>query len=186
MTLKQLAFDSKASQEGWEMWQILKQVAELRPKNVVEIGVDGGGSLYTWHKALKPELLIGVDINDKSDALNENLAKIEAEGGNVRMLFADSQAEETIGLITDALGGKFIDFLWLDGDHHYDAVKTEFQYYAPLVRPGGIIGFHDTNSRGIEGVEVERFMKELDEKMGFRTADFRLNSHTPGSRLIWR
>lgn len=173
MTLKQLAFESKASQDGWEMWQILKQVKELRPKTVVEIGVDGGGSMETWKKAFDPPLLVGIDINQRAELTRYN------------MVYGDSLNPHTKAELQQILGGNLIDFLWLDGDHHYRAVKEEFALYGPLVRSGGIIGFHDTNSRGIEGVEVNRFMADLDEHQTFRTADFRLNKYTPGSRLIW-
>jgi predicted O-methyltransferase YrrM len=78
-----------------------------------------------------------------------------------------------------------IDFLFIDGDHHYEAVRREYQLYAPLVREGGIIGFHDTNNRGIDGVEVDHFMRELDERISAKTADFRTDRKSPGTRLIW-
>jgi len=38
-----------------------------------------------------------------------------------------------------------IDFLFIDGDHDYDAVKRDFEDWAPHLREGGIIIFHDTN-----------------------------------------
>ena len=36
-----------------------------------------------------------------------------------------------------------MDFLFIDGDHSYEGVKRDFADYAPLVRPGGLIAFHD-------------------------------------------
>ena len=31
----------------------------------------------------------------------------------------------------------------IDGDHTYEGVKQDFEMYSPLVRDGGLIGFHD-------------------------------------------
>lgn len=37
-----------------------------------------------------------------------------------------------------------IDFLFIDGDHTYQGVLTDWLLYAPLVKRGGIIAFHDS------------------------------------------
>lgn len=37
-----------------------------------------------------------------------------------------------------------IDFLFIDGDHTYPGVLTDWLLYAPLVKKGGIIAFHDS------------------------------------------
>lgn len=173
MTLKKLAYDSPASQDGWEMWQMMRLVEEIKPKVIVEIGVDGGGSLESWQKAYNPEVLIGIDINRRLELQRYD------------MIYSDSQSEETIEILKKKLDGKKIDFLFIDGDHHYEAVKKEFQLYSGLVKNGGIIGFHDTNSRGIDGVEVDLFMVEIDKFYSFKTADFRTDNKSPGTRLVW-
>ena len=36
-----------------------------------------------------------------------------------------------------------IDFLWIDGDHSYDGVKTDIRDWIPLVKTKGIVCFHD-------------------------------------------
>ncbi len=38
-----------------------------------------------------------------------------------------------------------IAFLWIDGDHTYEAVKQDIADWADLVVPNGFIGFHDTH-----------------------------------------
>ena len=40
-------------------------------------------------------------------------------------------------------GGRKFDFLFVDGDHSYDGVVSDFVAYYPLVRPGGLIALHD-------------------------------------------
>lgn len=39
---------------------------------------------------------------------------------------------------------KPIDFLYIDGDHHYEAVRRDFQDWAKYVRPDGVILLHDS------------------------------------------
>ena len=42
-----------------------------------------------------------------------------------------------------ALADTHIDFLFIDGDHTYEGVKSDFEMYSPLVRSGGLIALHD-------------------------------------------
>jgi hypothetical protein len=55
------------------------------------------------------------------------------------------------------------DFLFIDAGHLYADVVDDYTYYAPLVRKGGVIAFHDAMQRG-EGVEVYLFLEDLEEK----------------------
>lgn len=41
------------------------------------------------------------------------------------------------------LEGKQVDFLFIDGDHSEKGIEADFNDYSPLVRPGGLIAFHD-------------------------------------------
>jgi predicted O-methyltransferase YrrM len=45
--------------------------------------------------------------------------------------------------VSGALQGHELDFLFVDGDHSYEGVWQDFRDYAPLVREGGLIAFHD-------------------------------------------
>lgn len=174
MSIKELSYASKASQEGWEMWQMLKSVQEIKPKVIVEIGCDGGGFLETLTKAFPKAEIVGIDIS-KRDELS-----------GYSMIYADSNNPRTAEQLHQLLNGKQIDFLFIDGDHAYEPCKQDYMLYAPMVRLGGIIGFHDTNNRGIPGVEVDQFLKEMDTNYSFRTADFRLHAKSPGTRIIWK
>ena len=40
-------------------------------------------------------------------------------------------------------GAEVLDFLFIDGDHSFEGVSKDHQLYSPLVRPGGVIAFHD-------------------------------------------
>lgn len=40
-----------------------------------------------------------------------------------------------------------IDFIFIDGDHSYEACKADIRAWAPFVKRGGVIAFHDFGSR---------------------------------------
>ena len=40
-----------------------------------------------------------------------------------------------------------VDFIFIDGDHSYDACKADIRAWAPFVKRGGVIAFHDFGSR---------------------------------------
>lgn len=37
-----------------------------------------------------------------------------------------------------------IDFIFIDGDHNYEAVKKDYEFYYPKIKNGGLIFFHDS------------------------------------------
>ena len=55
----------------------------------------------------------------------------------------DSHDRRTFEDVETRLGGQMLDFAFIDGDHTYDGVRRDFELYKPLLRPGGIIAFHD-------------------------------------------
>ncbi|MBU37734.1 MAG: methyltransferase, partial [Anaerolineaceae bacterium] len=68
------------------------------------------------------------------------------------------------------LDGDAIDFLFIDGDHRYEAVRRDFQLYSPLLRPGGIVAFHDIlQPPRFPDNQVELFWGEL--KKDYRTKE---------------
>lgn len=53
------------------------------------------------------------------------------------------------------------DLLFIDGDHCLDAVRSDHAIYAPLVRQGGIVAFHDAMQIGAPNIDVHRFIDEM-------------------------
>ena len=77
----------------------------------------------------------------------------------------DSHSASTFAHVQSLLGGRKLDFLFIDGDHRYDGVKSDFETYSSLVGPGGIIALHDVAPRqalnGNDPGEVPRFWDDL-------------------------
>ena len=56
------------------------------------------------------------------------------------------------------------DFLFIDAGHDFTDVQDDHAAYGPLVRPGGIVAFHDALQRkGFEEVEVWRYLATLED-----------------------
>lgn len=68
---------------------------------------------------------------------------------------ADSHDNSTLEHLKSLLGGGSIDFLFIDGDHTYEGVKRDWEMYSPLVRPGGLVAFHDV-AGNYETTQVKR------------------------------
>lgn len=132
--------------QGWassdnELWEVASRVQSLEPNTrIVEIGVQSGKSLRVWEKIAGPDgLVIGVDIGD-------NTAE-QYFDKRPPIIVGDSKSPDTLAKVKKAL--PVLDFLFIDGDHSYEGVSSDFQMYSPLVRSGGLVGFHDLRIEGI-------------------------------------
>ncbi len=132
----------------------------------VEVGVQNGLNLKQICSQWKGEV-IGVDtwpdFNNYLNAVN-NL-----EGCNKILVKAESV--KFAALLED----ESLDFVYIDADHHYEAVKADFEAWYPKVRFGGVISFHDYGVNDCIGVKT--FIDELikdnpDLKVNFTTDDF--------------
>jgi predicted O-methyltransferase YrrM len=90
----------------------------------------------------------------------------------------DPRIEEEVRKL---LGKRKVDFLFLDGSHMYEDVKRDFEIYAPMVRQGGLIMFHDILYRYDEG-DVPRFWKEI--KRNYNYIEIAQNNDTTGVGII--
>ncbi len=99
---------------------------------------------------------------DLSEDLIPRLRSYARKGQSLHFLRTDSHEASTKAQLLEILSGRPVDFLFIDGDHTYDGVKTDFQMYAPLVAKEGLIGFHDVvDHPGVPSCEVDRFWAEV-------------------------
>lgn len=72
---------------------------------------------------------------------------------------ANTASASALGYARD---GAPYDLLFIDADHTYQGAGNDHYRYASLVRPGGIIAFHDAlPRRGYPEVEVWRYLASL-------------------------
>lgn len=74
---------------------------------------------------------------------NKLYEKFALPGQKMSLLSINSHQRSSLEKVRKLLKGQKLDFLFIDGDHSYEGVKRDFEMYAPLVRKGGLIGFHD-------------------------------------------
>lgn len=111
----------------------------------IEIGVLNGETSGFFLNEFSNLHLIGIDpiIPDSMEAsLIGNLQTIE---GNVRQnkerwtFFQDYSFN-----VVNSFDNNSIDFIFIDGDHTYDAVKQDYDLYFSKVKHGGLIFLHDS------------------------------------------
>jgi len=83
---------------------------------------------------------------------------------NAEFTGVDVSTTEAVGIA--AVGAPY-DFLFIDAGHSAEDARRDHANYGPLVRPGGIIAFHDALRRpGFEeAVQVWRYLAELPGKV---------------------
>jgi len=155
-----------------EILGLLKILDKMRPKIVVEIGTDKGGTLFLFsHVASEDAILISVDLPHGRFGGGYPNWKIPLyksfaiANQKIYLIRADSHDQNTFKKVKEILKNKYIDFLFIDGDHFYNGVKKDFEMYRSLVKEGGIIAFHDIvpgPERNVGG--VPKFWMELKEK----------------------
>jgi predicted O-methyltransferase YrrM len=119
----------------------LEHMARTRPRVVCEIGTfDGGTSLLLGRFLPGVERMLCIDLFVKNKSILQLLAP---PGLQLKFFDMPSYALSTVQRVAGALDGRSIDVLFIDGDHRYEGVKQDFLMYRRLVRPGGMIVFHD-------------------------------------------
>ncbi len=132
-----------ANQRWTEMVGLVHLVRALRPTAIMEIGMDKGGTMALWAQIASPNAhLIGLDIRILN-GVDGHIRSGLRTGQKLSLVEADSHADSTKRTVIDILGGKKLDFLFIDGDHSYEGAKLDFDTYGPLVCAGGLVGFHD-------------------------------------------
>jgi len=163
-------------QNPLEIEELYKTVMELSPTKILEIGTARGGTLYLWTQAAKTDAtIVSVDLPEGEFGGAYPVCRIPfymafaLPGQKLHLLREDSHKDQTIEMVSKLFNHQPIDFAFIDGDHTYEGVKADFLNYGPLVRPGGIIGFHDILPRSdLPSIQVDRFWKEVRKKYNTR------------------
>lgn len=161
----------RPSQIPSEIKQLTKEVKEISPRTVMEIGTAKGGTLYLWSRYLKScKRIISIDLPGAPFGGGYPQTKIKffklfAPDKELHFLRGDSHSKEIANRASQILKQERVDFLFIDGDHTYKGVKQDFEMYSKLVRGGGIIAFHDiVYHPHIPSCEVDKFWNEIKHK----------------------
>jgi predicted O-methyltransferase YrrM len=157
----------RPSQVPSELNRFAEIVASICPKRVLEIGTFQGGTLCILARLSAPDAtIISIDLpggkfgggqSKLRSLLYHTLGKLFQ---TIHLIRGDSHSEEVAARVRNIT--QSLDVLFIDGDHTYEGVKHDFLSYSPLVRPGGIVAFHDIAEHPKEtGCDVSRFWNEV-------------------------
>jgi len=157
-----------ANQHLDETKELCELIAARSPAVVVEIGSARGGSLYLWSRLIRPDgLLVSIDLpggpgSPRWPTRRQYRNFGRDRGVRVCTLAMNSRDESTLERLHEILGTRKIDFLFIDGDHRYEAVKHDFFHYLPFVSDKGLVALHDVNLSVGPGGDVRKFWLEFE------------------------
>jgi len=149
--LARRAKEFAATQKPRELAELLGLLDRRRPQTVIEIGTLSGGTLFALCQVAEPDaVLVSVDLPGgrfgggcTPERVEEMKLLFPRERQKLHFVRADSHDPATLERVNGLLGGRTVDFLFIDGDHTHEGVRQDFEMYSPLVGSGGLIGFHD-------------------------------------------
>lgn len=153
-----------------ELQDLLEIVEKLNPKKIIEIGTFYGGTLWFFIQASKNlETFTVIDLPiPPTDERHQDMMSSRAQwlswikdGQEIHDKIGNSRQPEIIASVFRENPDCDIDLLHIDGDHTYEGVKADYENYKNLVRPGGLIVFHDV----VNIPEVNRFWIELESSI---------------------
>lgn len=169
MKLDSVAINSRASIEKEDLLVLLSILNTINPKSILEIGMHQGYSMEVWRKAFNPNVLVGIERGAVTpDSYSESSFLWNTDSHTVNR---------------DTLGKTKYDFIFIDGDHSLEGVVQDFLMYAPYIRKGGIVVFHDVIYHADGTEEVDILWKEL--KVRHPYTEIKVGRNSTGIGLIW-
>jgi cephalosporin hydroxylase len=153
-----------------ELLRFAAIIAELKPSLALEIGTAHGGTLCVISRLSRTSgTIISVDMPGGLFGGGYKWFRVPifkffpVLNQKLHLIRGDSHDPAIQSLVRSRMGkNRKLDLLFIDGDHTYEGVKADFEAYAPLVRSGGVIAFHDIAEHPKEsGCEVARFWQEI-------------------------
>ncbi|MGB0766562.1 MAG: class I SAM-dependent methyltransferase [Phycisphaeraceae bacterium] len=163
----------KPLQTPQEIEGLYRMVVDLQPSRVLEIGTAKGGTLYLWCQAASDDAtLVSADLpwgkfgggydEPRADLYNA----FARDGQTLHLLRGNSHDASTRDEVRALFKSKPIDFAFIDGDHFYPGVKADFIEYGKMVRPGGLIAFHDICDATHDAeIEVSQLWDQIKNKL---------------------
>ncbi|MFN3863710.1 MAG: class I SAM-dependent methyltransferase [Erythrobacter sp.] len=156
-------------QNRWEIAELMRRVSQWQPKRVLEIGTARGGTLFLFCQNAAPDAtLVSIDLPhgingggypEWKSSIYQSFAQ---PGQTVTLLRGNSHDEAMKQELLQRMGSEPFDLIMIDADHRYEGVKRDFELYAPLVAPDGVIVLHDILPNDFDAeIQVDRFWSEV-------------------------
>ncbi len=157
-------------QDTRELTCLIQEVAELKPRRVLEIGTARGGTLFLLCRFAAPDATIvsvylpyGRNGGGYPRWKERHYQNFTTQDQSLHLIRANSHARETVDTVRDLCESGSFDFILIDADHSYDGVKQDYRNYRPLLSKGGLLALHDVlpNTKD-PSIDVARFWLELE------------------------
>jgi len=145
------------------IYESLLKNKRITCKNVIEIGVDEGGSIKMWHDYFSNATIYGCDIRDETIMLDEikNNERIK--------LFTSTNAYDP--LFINKIKDIQFDFALDNGDHTLNSMMKFIQLYLPLMKDDGILIIEDVQD--ITWLDILSSIVPQEYKNNIKTYDLR-------------
>jgi len=150
------------------MVKFLRAYANEKSLIGAEIGVWAGDNALSILEQLNIKKLFLIDpyipyVNSIGEVSNPSRAlsicKDKMVKFNDKVKFIIKKSSEAVNDVPDNL-----DFVYIDGNHDYEFVKRDIEFYYPKVRSGGVLGGHDflvtDNFKGVVNAVIEFVVEE--------------------------
>ena len=158
-----------------EIITFLKLLIKQHPKVIFECGTASGGNLFLLTRfSDKDSLIISVDLPGGEFGGGYPSWKIPlyksftSYNQKIILIRDDSHKISTLDSLKEVLNNRKIDVAYIDGDHTYSGVKKDFELYRSLIKPGGLMIFHDIIPHSNKNVEVPKFWQEIHKEYDFK------------------
>lgn len=124
---------------------IIVEIGSYRGKSTIALGMGAAFNKSKVYSIDPHEHFVGVnggifgpeDLKIKLKVLNEyNLGSV---------VFPICLKSQLVGEVWCSQ----IDLLWIDGDHSYEGVKSDFEKFSKFVKKDGLVIFHDSELEGV-------------------------------------
>jgi predicted O-methyltransferase YrrM len=157
-----------ANQDVEELGALCEKLLRRTPRVVVEIGTARGGTLYLWTRICTPgAVVVSIDKPGEVGSVGPSTLALYRRFGRQRgvqvfTIRADSHSQRAHQRLQEILGDRKVDFLFIDGDHCYEGVKTDFYGYQSYMAPDGLVALHDVAASPTNPeIQVGRFWSEV-------------------------
>jgi predicted O-methyltransferase YrrM len=133
--------------------------------NILEIGVQSGGSIKLWHDYFTNATIYGCDVNDRV-----TIPKLKTNNRVFLNLHEDAYTKE---YVQRNFENKNFDFLLDDGPHSLSSQEKFIELYSPLLSENGILIIEDVQN--INWLEKLKNKTPQHLKQYIKTYDLRKN-----------
>jgi predicted O-methyltransferase YrrM len=161
-----------------EILDLLRVLKQASPRTILEIGTARGGTLFLFTRiAAADAQLVSIDLPEGPGGGGYPHWKLPLyqafplPGQRLELIRDDSHDLAVLAHVAKLVGDRGLDLLFIDGDHSYNGVKSDFEMYGSLVNPAGLIAFHDIDySRDVrqlwDEIKVGRHFQEIRDDHG--------------------